>query len=209
MRLELVEEVALAGEQALEPGEHGADPRLGGGDDAEPLGRGLELGGAERADEVGEVGLLDHLGGVVERHPAALALGLFLPVVELAVDRQREHVDIDHQRGAVALALAVAVAAQRGRADQPAHAGLLVGLQRGGGVRLRDPDGNLLRTPLINLGTSLVVSLASDPTRSVVVRINDTGPLRPGRILDLSPAAMKALTGKTYNQVSVNAYRCR
>lgn len=76
-------------------------------------------------------------------------------------------------------------------------------------VRLRDGDGNLLRNPLIGMGTTLVVSLNSDPSKSAVVRINDTGPLRPGRILDLTTAAMKALTDKAYNEVAVNACRCK
>ncbi|WP_414713128.1 septal ring lytic transglycosylase RlpA family protein [Sphingopyxis sp.] len=76
-------------------------------------------------------------------------------------------------------------------------------------VSLRDGAGNLPRTPLIGMGTTLVVSLNSDPSKSVVVRINDTSPLRPSRILDLIPAAMKPLAGKAYNEVAANAYDCK
>ncbi|HEY1750653.1 MAG TPA: septal ring lytic transglycosylase RlpA family protein [Caulobacteraceae bacterium] len=73
-------------------------------------------------------------------------------------------------------------------------------------VRLRGPNGGLLSTPLIRIGTSLVVSVPSNPSKSVVVRVNDTGRLGTGVILDLTPAAMKALTGKAYNRTQVNAY---
>jgi rare lipoprotein A len=75
-------------------------------------------------------------------------------------------------------------------------------------VRLRDAQGRLLRTPLIPLGTTLRVVNATDPRRFVIVRVNDTGPLRPGRILDLSPAAMRHLTGRAYNTVRVRACGC-
>lgn len=75
-------------------------------------------------------------------------------------------------------------------------------------VRLRDAAGKLTRKPLIPMGTNLIVVSTDDPTRSIAVRINDTGPLRAGRILDLTPAAMKALAGKSFTTISVNAFRC-
>jgi hypothetical protein len=98
------------------------------------LGCRAEFGGAERANEIGEIGFVDRRGGLGQAEPAALALGLFLPGDELVIDREREHIDVDHQRGAVAALLAIAIGAERHRADQAADAGLFLRLDRGGGV---------------------------------------------------------------------------
>lgn len=76
-------------------------------------------------------------------------------------------------------------------------------------VRNRDSKGRLLRSTLIPLRSTVLVVLASDPNKSIYVRINDSGPLRPGRILDLTPRAMRTLTGKAYNTVAVKVYRCK
>ena len=40
----------------------------------------LNSDGAERTDEVAQIGLVDRVGGVGEREPAALALALLLPM---------------------------------------------------------------------------------------------------------------------------------
>jgi rare lipoprotein A (peptidoglycan hydrolase) len=69
----------------------------------------------------------------------------------------------------------------------------------------------------VPLGSKVVVTLQSDPTRSLVVTINDTGPflrgpdgraVRPYQpdplvAIDLTPAAMEALTGTGVNRVAV------
>ena len=139
MGFEQLEEIPLLGEQSLEPGKHRT--HLGFfGDGAEHAGpaRGLvEFARPEGADEIGQVGLLDRGGGGGQGEPAALALVLLFPLVELAVDGEREHLDVGHQRGAAALALAVAETAERNGADRADHAGFLERLLGGALMRLR------------------------------------------------------------------------
>ncbi len=69
----------------------------------------------------------------------------------------------------------------------------------------------------VPLGTSVTVRLRSDPNRSVVITINDTGPFLRGTdgravlpyqpdphiVVDLTPAAMQALTGLSFDRVAV------
>jgi hypothetical protein len=69
----------------------------------------------------------------------------------------------------------------------------------------------------VPLGTQVTVALQSDPGRSVTVTITDAGPFRrgpdgkaihplqpdPDIVIDLTPAAMKALTGREFNRVPV------
>src|SRR5690606_30103184 len=132
------EEVAGLRQQALEPGEHRTQsPCLLARDPAEPapVDRRLKLAGAERADQVPEVFLVDGLRGLVQRKPATLALPLFLPGVEFVGDREWKDVDVDHQRSAAALALAIAIAAERNRADSAEHSSFLPRLARGRDVQ--------------------------------------------------------------------------
>jgi hypothetical protein len=49
----------------------------------------------------------------------------------------------------------------------------------------------------VKMGTVVTVTLASDPNRSVTVKITDRGPFIRGRIIDLTPAAFTALVGST------------
>jgi hypothetical protein len=67
------------------------------------------------------------------------------------------------------------------------------------------------------LGSTVTVTLDSDPSRSIEVLVNDHGLYRvvtnpdgttsrvplPGRVIDLSPAAFEALTGTAYGKVRV------
>src|SRR5690606_27692720 len=134
MGFEQLEEVAGLRQQALEPGEHRTQsPCLLARDPAEPapVDRRLKLAGAERADQVPEVFLVDGLRGLVQRKPATLALPLFLPGVEFVGDREWKDVDVDHQRSAAALALAIAIASERNRADSTEHSSFLPRLARG------------------------------------------------------------------------------
>jgi hypothetical protein len=45
--------------------------------------------------------------------------------------------------------------------------------------------------------------------QNVVVQANDTGQLEPGRIVDLSPAAMFVISVRRYATVPGSIYRCR
>jgi rare lipoprotein A (peptidoglycan hydrolase) len=70
----------------------------------------------------------------------------------------------------------------------------------------------------IPLGSIVIVTLDSDPTRSIEVYVNDHGLYRPvtnrdgsqaikplkGRVIDLSGAAFKALTGMKSGKVKVS-----
>jgi rare lipoprotein A (peptidoglycan hydrolase) len=76
-------------------------------------------------------------------------------------------------------------------------------------VRLHDSSGNLLRQTQIPLGSYVNVVSQNDPTKNVVVKVNDSGPLEPGRVLDLTPQAMETLTGRRYNLAPVNIFRCK
>ena len=62
----------------------------------------------------------------------------------------------------------------------------------------------------IPLGSTVTVTLDSDPSRSIDVYVNDHGLYHtqsglpyPGRVIDLSTAAFKALTGKPVGKVMV------
>jgi hypothetical protein len=137
MGFEHLEEIARLGQQALKPGEHRTNPRVLRNDaqDAGASGRCLEFGRSKRPDEVAEIGLIDCFCRFFKREPAPFALVLFLPRRQFARDRQREHIDIDHQRSAVAAALAIAKAAERGGADRAGHPGFFLRLARGGKMR--------------------------------------------------------------------------
>ena len=49
----------------------------------------------------------------------------------------------------------------------------------------------------IPFGTIVTVASLKDPTKSINVTITDPGPYAPGRIIDLTPAAFRALSGRT------------
>jgi RHS repeat-associated protein len=76
-------------------------------------------------------------------------------------------------------------------------------------VLLRDSDGSLTNRPLIPLRRFVFVTSPQYPGRGATVYINDTGPLREGRIIDLSSAAMRHLTrGNHYALIPVKVYMC-
>jgi len=56
-----------------------------------------------------------------------------------------------------------------------------------------DPAAMTAAHKSIRFGTEVTVRLVDDPTRSVVVRVNDRGPFVEGRIIDLSQAAADRL----------------
>lgn len=71
--------------------------------------------------------------------------------------------------------------------------------------------------PGFHVGDMVRVQLQNDPTRSIDVRVNDTGPFardannelitplrpHPDRVIDLTPAAMKSLLGPNYNAIGL------
>src|SRR3546814_16466930 len=81
MAFEQLEEIALPRQQALEPGEHAANPRLVCNriDDAARARSLAKAAVAEGADHRLQVGRIEALGGHVEREHAPLALVLHLP----------------------------------------------------------------------------------------------------------------------------------
>jgi RHS repeat-associated protein len=74
--------------------------------------------------------------------------------------------------------------------------------------RMRGPHGSYLRRPIIPKGSWLLVEDA-ETGASVAVRVNDTGKLTPGRIVDLTPKAMQELSGKRYNVRPVKVSICK
>ena len=87
------------------------------------------------AGQGAKVGFIDDSRSFRKREPAPLALRLFFPTVQFLIDRQGEHIDIDHQRCSVPPALAIAIRSQRDGADQSANPGLFFRFLRGGGMR--------------------------------------------------------------------------
>ena len=55
-----------------------------------------------------------------------------------------------------------------------------------------DPDALTMAHPTLPFGTRVLITLP-DASRSVVVRVNDRGPIHGSRIADLSPAAANVL----------------
>lgn len=55
-----------------------------------------------------------------------------------------------------------------------------------------DPDALTMAHPTLPFGTRVLITLP-DSSRSVVVRVNDRGPIHGSRIADLSPAAANVL----------------
>jgi RHS repeat-associated protein len=76
-------------------------------------------------------------------------------------------------------------------------------------VRLRDSQGRLMREQLIPLRSYVFVTSPRYPGRGATVYVNDSGPLRAGRIIDLSAAAMRHLTGNVADLIPVQVYMCR
>ena len=78
-------------------------------------------------------------------------------------------------------------------------------------------DAAMFGRPGFRLGDVVRVQLQDDPTRFVVVRVNDTGPFaldareklvrplrpNPDRVIDLTPAAMEALVGPNYVDIGL------
>ncbi len=58
-----------------------------------------------------------------------------------------------------------------------------------------DPNAMTAAMLGVGFGTAVTVTLASDPHRSITVTVTDRGPYVTGRVIDLTPAAFKALVG--------------
>ena len=54
----------------------------------------------------------------------------------------------------------------------------------------------------VPLGTHVTVISLKDPSRSIEVTVTDRGPYVPGRIIDLTPKAFKALFGSQHSGIS-------
>ena len=138
MRLEQLEEIARLGQQALEPGEHVGLPSIFRRLRASmPVRRAAALNSDApneriRSRRSGSSTASAASASVNQRRSRSM---LLLPVRQLVGDREREDIDIDHQRRAVAARLAIAIRAERGGADRARDPGLLLRLPRGGGVR--------------------------------------------------------------------------
>jgi hypothetical protein len=82
-----------------------------------------------------QVWLVHRIGGGGKRKPLALALFPFGPARQFLGHGQGKHLDLDHHRRARPQGLAILEPAKRGGADRPDHAGFLLRLAGGGGVR--------------------------------------------------------------------------
>ena len=70
----------------------------------------------------------------------------------------------------------------------------LVGNQMANGQRF-DPAAMNAAMLHVRLGTTVTVESLSSPGKTVSVTVTDRGPYEPGRIIDLTPAAFRALNG--------------
>jgi rare lipoprotein A len=99
---------------------------------------------------------------------------------------------------------------QSARSTKVRHAGLSGGIASvysGGGTasgERMNPGALTAAHPSLPFGTKVRVS-NRHTGRSVVVRINDRGPFVKGRVIDLSPAAAKAIGVGGIAQVSLSA----
>lgn len=70
----------------------------------------------------------------------------------------------------------------------------LVG-QRMTNGQMFDPEAMNAAMMKVPLGTRVKVVSASDPSKTIEVTVTDRGPHVPGRVIDLTPRAFKALFG--------------